>query len=74
MSVRIVVDRIEGAFAVLEVGGTTVDWPLATLPEGVTEGSTLTAVFSLEETSDDAATARLERLRKRGPAGNDIDL
>jgi len=74
MEQRIVVDRIEGDFAVLEVGGTTVDWPLSALPEGVGEGSALSVVFSIVETDLASATARLERLKKRGPIGDDIDL
>ena len=40
-SVTVVVDRIEGSIAVIEVAGTTVDWPVSALPVGVSEGSTL---------------------------------
>lgn len=35
-----VIDRIEGEFAVIEIEGTFVDWPLRALPEGVCEGMT----------------------------------
>lgn len=38
---RIVVDRIEGDVAVLEVDGQRVDWPADALPEGAREGSVL---------------------------------
>lgn len=37
----IVVDRIEGTRAVLEIGGERVDVPLAALPEGTAEGDVL---------------------------------
>jgi hypothetical protein len=74
MEQKIVVDRIEGRSAVLEVAGTTVDWPLSALPDGVREGSTLSVVFSFTEADLSSATARLERLKKRGPTGDDIDL
>lgn len=75
--VSVVVDRIEGEIAVLEVGGATVDWPRAALPAGIAEGSRMS--FAISGVSPDAdleaeAKARLERLRARGPQSDDIDL
>lgn len=70
----VVVDRIEGDLAVLEVAGTTVDWPIAALPEGVGEGTTLSVVFQITPSDHSEAEARLERLRQRGPKGDAIDL
>jgi hypothetical protein len=63
----IVVDRIEGDQAVLDVGGRTVDVPLAVLPEGVREGDRLTFVVAPADTSE--ADARLARLRAKTPQG-----
>ena len=40
----VVIDRIEGDFAVAEVGGKMTDIPLAQLPAGVKEGSVLRCV------------------------------
>ena len=34
---KVVIDRIEGEFAVLEVDGVSVDWPLKSLPVGTRE-------------------------------------
>ncbi len=69
----IVVDRIEGDVAVLEIGGRTVDVPLAELPAGVKEGDRLS--FRVEAPDTSAAEDRLARLRaktKQGPG--DFDL
>lgn len=70
----IVVDRVEGDRAVLEVAGERVDFPVSALPQGVVEGSVL--VFSLADPSDRLAEAeaRLKRLTARGPAADLIDL
>jgi hypothetical protein len=74
--VAFVVDRVEGDFAVLEVGGRTVDWPLAALPAGVTEGSRWSCVFTADapSTALTAAEERIRRLDALGPPGDDIDL
>mgnify|MGYP001558425594 CR=1 FL=1 len=73
----IVLDRVEGARAVLVVQGERIEWPLCALPPGAREGD----IFALVR--DDGATksqkedaeARLARLRARGPQGPDtIDL
>lgn len=63
----IVVDRIEGDQAVLDVGGRTVDVPLSELPPDVREGTRLTFVVAPVDTS--AADARLARLRAKTPQG-----
>jgi hypothetical protein len=39
---EVVIDRIEGDYAVLEAGDDMVDFPLAALPPGVKEGGKLT--------------------------------
>jgi hypothetical protein len=64
----IVVDRIEGEFAVVEIGGAKVDVPLADLPPGVREGDRL-AFTVLPPSPDDEAAARLARLKARTPQG-----
>lgn len=75
MTVDVVIDRIEGQMAVLEVNGSTVDWPLAALPAGAAEGQRMQFAISGVEGSDlAAAEARLERLRASGPQGDDIEL
>jgi hypothetical protein len=70
----IVVDRIEGDVAVLEIGGRRVDVPRAALPEGTKEGDRL--AFARLPAEDDAdAKARLARLKNRTPQGSGpIDL
>lgn len=74
MELTVAVDRIEGDIAVLDVGGVSVDWPLASLPAGTTEGSTLSVVFNLTPPDLAEAKARLERLAARGPKSDIIDL
>jgi hypothetical protein len=71
----IVVDRIEGDLAIVEVNGETTEVPLSHLPAGCTEGQVLDA------TGDDAATAllretreRMNRLRASDPGDNKIEL
>ena len=63
----IVVDRIEGDVAVLEIAGRAVDVPLAELPAGVKEGDRLT--FHLAPADLSEADARLARLRAKTPQG-----
>lgn len=67
---RIVVDRIEGDVAVLEVGGTTVDVPVAALPEGAREGSVLALTLQDSDSADMAA--RLERMQAKSNIGDDF--
>lgn len=70
---KIVVDRIEGSVAVLEVGNEYVNFPVAALPKGAGEGAVL--AFTLSGGGElDEATARLNRLKKRDPGGDVFDL
>ena len=70
----IVVDRVEGDRAVLEVNGEIVVFPASALPAGAVEGSVLE--LSRGDASDllAAAQARIDRLAARGPVGDVIDL
>lgn len=63
----IVVDRIEGTRAVLEMSGESISVPLASLPEGVKEGSVLTVSVHAADPAE--AEARLARLKARTPQG-----
>ena len=65
----IVIDRIEGELAVLEVDGQTVDFPVSALPPGAAEGSVLTLALEPKPQRDIQAEnqARLERMKKRDP-------
>ncbi len=75
MELDVVVDRFEGEVAVLEILGHTVDWPMALLPEDVAEGDRMVLRWSRVEHPDlSEAEARLERLRRAGPPGDDIAL
>ncbi len=73
----IVVDRIEGDYAVVQLGGRPVDVPLADLPAGVREGDQLAFqvlaaspdAASPDAASPDEAAARLARLKARTPQG-----
>lgn len=61
----IVVDRIEGDRAVLEIGGETVEVPASALPPGTREGATLVLVASGDEAAvRQAAADRIARLTK----------
>ena len=70
---KVVIDRIEGEFAVLEVDGVSVDWPLKSLPVGTREGDVFEwnfqPVSSVEDTEE-----QLKRLRESGPKGDVIEL
>ena len=65
----IVVDRIEGPMAVLEIDGDRYDIPASALPDGAGEGSVLRLSLDPDAQTDVAAQARarLERLAKRSP-------
>ncbi len=67
----IVVDRIEGGRAVLEIDGKTLDIPVAFLPPGAKEGDVLRLTLETERTVDAVveAEARLHRLRERSTQG-----
>jgi hypothetical protein len=72
---NIVVDRIEDGLAVLEVGGTYIDFPAEALPEGCKEGDML-AFVTLDATEILAkATDRISRMRNMSSMGSgDIEI
>jgi hypothetical protein len=65
----IVIDRIEGEIAVLEIAGATYEIPTSALPEGAAEGAVLRLELDPQSQAEilDEANARHERLKKRGP-------
>ena len=68
---RIVVDRIEGQTAVVEVAGVRVDVPVQLLPDGAVEGTRLS--FRVDSTGDTPiAAARLRRMQADGDIGDDF--
>ncbi len=46
---KVIVDRIEGSVAVVEVDGRMWDVPLSWLPAGTREGTALTPAFTVAE-------------------------
>ena len=73
MIIETTVDRLEGAFAVLEVSGHMIDWPIAALPDGIIEGTRVSIALTALDSDTSEAEARLARLRSRSGTG-DIDL
>lgn len=69
---RIVVDRIEGDIAVLEVNGQAVHLPVSALPEGAGEGSVLRLTLAASTTRD--AAARLARMQSSSDISDDFTL
>lgn len=71
---RVQVDRIEGDFAVLIFEGTSFDLPIDLLPEGASEGTTLSLSLSVDESATQEALRRVkavqERLAKRDDGGD----
>ena len=74
----IIVDRIEGDRALLEMGGEIIDVPISALPDETKEGEILTLTPA---TGDNSATERLreavervEQLRAADPGDMEIDL
>ena len=75
----IIIDRIEGDCAILEVyGARLVEVPLSALPDGVREGDALALIPA---SGDSSATARqqqtverVERLRASDPGDMEIEL
>ncbi len=69
---KAVVDRIEGAAAVLLLGDEEIklDIPLKLLPQGTREGSLLQVDFKLDREAEDKQRERiagkLERLKNKG--------
>lgn len=80
--VRGVIDRVEdGGMAVVLVGDdekTSIDVPLALLPDGAGDGDHLTITFTLNKESraeaEDRVKALQERLSKRGDAADKKDI
>ena len=71
----IVVDRIEGNCAVLEIDGQTMDVPLAELPAGIQEGQILQGDGDNSETGlPKSIVERVEQLRARDPGDIEIDI
>lgn len=72
----IVLDRIEGDRAIVEIGGEMIEIPCSELPNGSKEGDVLVfavdadAVGNLKKDNED----RLKRLRERDPGDMEIDL
>ena len=74
MPVRTTIDRIEGAIAIVEIGGAHIEVPVSDLPSGAGEGDALSLCFTVIPHSNDEAAARLNRLKQAGPKGDSIDL
>ena len=72
----IVLDRVEGERAILEVDGEIVELPRSALPASVVEGSVLSLVVDVNGTAvaRQEAEARLERLRQRDDGAMEINL
>lgn len=67
---QIVVETIEGRRVRVELpGGTTIDWPLDSLPDGVREGDVLTLQIDHAATHKrrERAQAQLDALNAGGP-------
>ena len=70
---RIVVDRIEGHTAVLEVAGVLVDVPVQLLPDGAEEGTVLS--FRIDSPAEPTVSAaRLRRMQAEGGIGDDFSF
>lgn len=80
--VRGVIDRVEdGGMAVVLVGDdekTSIDVPVALLPEGASDGDHLTITFTLDKESraeaEDRVKALQERLSKRSEAADQKNI
>ena len=75
----IVVDRVDGDRAILEVDGEIVEIPASALPDGAKEGTWLSLVANDNDRTEEhakkiEAEARLERLRRRDDGAESIDL
>ena len=70
---RIVVDRIEGSVAVLELAGQILEVPVQLLPPGVTEGAVLG--LHIESSAQSTVSAdRLTRLQAESAIGDDFSF
>jgi len=74
MKLALVVDRIEGAMAVLASPDLTFDWPLALLPPDIAEGAVLHFTIERDPETEgvkrDELAARLARLTGGDPGGD----
>ena len=70
---RIVVDRIEGPVAVLEVAGQLLEVPVELLPPGVAEGAVLGLHVEASVQSTVSAD-RLTRLQAESAIGDDFSF
>ena len=65
MKVRVVVDRIEGEIAVLEVEGEgIVEWPVKFLPRGIREGNILDVEFEINREAEATQRAKISKLQQ----------
>ena len=69
-----IVDRIEGAIAVIEIDGQTIDIPTQLLPEGTLEGDRLRLVIQSNDKKTTEAEDRLKRLQSTDQEPDHIDL
>jgi len=60
---RITIDRIDDGIAVLDVGGESIDFPVAALPEGAKEGDVLSFVKVDASEIIAAANDRMSRMK-----------
>ena len=69
---KLTIDRVEGTEAVVECGDEYYSIPLAILPEGTSEGDSITLMRSPPD--DTQAKSRLDRLKQRDDGSKNIDL
>ena len=74
MAPSIVVDRIEGEFAVLLIEDVEVNVRLTNLPEEIREGSVLALTIVDGSDALEDAQARLERLKQSSQLPDEIEL
>ena len=74
MQPSIVVDRIEGEFAVLLVEDVEVNVRLKNLPDEIREGSVLALTIVDGSDALERAAARLERLKQSSQLSDEIEL
>ncbi len=70
----LIVDRVEGERAVIEIDGAVISIPARLLPAGASEGSVLRLEIDADATRLREAQARLERLKSRDTIADVIDL
>ena len=74
MQPSIVVDRIEGEFAVLLIEDVEVNVRLKNLPDEIREGSVLALTIVDGSDALERAAARLERLKQSSQLPDEIEL